>query len=230
MNNRTSLLFALLLLLFLVSTSAGFANVSSIQDQLRGLQLKIIGEKLKLIQEGILGITPTPVEVAVVPPPAVQEMTPEQLADTLQKQIRVLEGIIGALKPQAMAQEAARIEQQIAEVQKQVADATGDELSALQERLSQLTEDQIVLEQSVRKSLEDSLKYNQALLIRDQIKALQEKVDTLPRTPTGAAAPVPPGPSQSQLEQVQDSIDSLRLKIVQAQIQAIREKVAGLAR
>ena len=114
MNNRTSLLFALLLLLFLVSTSAGFANVSSIQDQLRGLQLKIIGEKLKLIQDGILGIAPTPPEVAVVPPPVVQEMTPEQLAVTLQKQVLVLEGIIGALKPQAMAQEAARIEQQIA--------------------------------------------------------------------------------------------------------------------
>src|SRR3989338_7604329 len=199
MNNRTSLLFALLLLLFLVSTSAGFANVSSIQDQLRGLQLKIIGEKLKLIQEGILGIAPTPPEVAVIPPPVVQEMTPEQLAVTLQKQVQVLEGIIGSLKPQAMAQEAARIEKAINEVQKQVAGATGDELLALQERLTQLTEDQVVLEQSVRKSLEDSLKYNQALLIRDQIKVLQEKVNTLPHTTTGAAASVPPGPSQSQL-------------------------------
>ena len=230
MNNRTSLLFALLLLLFLVSTSAGFANVSSIQDQLRGLQLKIIGEKLKLIQEGILGIAPTPPEVAVIHPPVVQEMTPEQLADTLQKQVQVLEGIIGSLRPQAMAQEAARIEKEISEVQKQVAGATGDELLALQERLTQLTEDQVALEQSVRKSLEDSLKYNQALLIRDQIKVLHEKVNTLPHTPTGAAVSVPPGPSQSQLQQVQDSIDKLRLKIVQAQIQAIREKVAGLAR
>lgn len=230
MNNRTSLLFALLLLLFFVSTSSGFANVSSIQDQLRGLQLKIIGEKLKLIQESILGIPSAPPKAEVVLPQATKEMTQAELADTLQKQIQVLDGVISSLKPRAMAEEADRIEAEIAEVQKAVGGATGEDLVALQDRLSVLTDAQAALERDVRKSLEDSLKYNQALLIRDQIKTLQEKVDTLPRVPTGSAAPAPSGPSQTQLDQVQDSIDKLRLKILQTQIQAIREKVAGLAR
>ena len=48
-ENRAPILFALLLLLFFVSTSAGFASVSSIQEQLRAIQLKLIAEKVKLL-------------------------------------------------------------------------------------------------------------------------------------------------------------------------------------
>lgn len=234
MNNRTPLLFALLLLLFFVSTSAGFADVSAIYDQLRGIQLKIIGEKLKIIQQGILGISPAPPKAEVyVPAPPPKEVTAEELASALHAQIKTLEGIVSVLKPQAMDEEAARIEKQIAEIQKQVAGATGDALLALQEKVSQLTSEQAVLEQSVRKALEDSLKYRQVLVIRDQIKLLQEKVDMLPR-----AAAIPStvstdassiGPSQEQLTEIQGSIDKLRLKLLQAQVKAIQEKITGLA-
>jgi len=234
MNNRTPLLFALLLLLFFVSTSAGFANFSAIQDQLRGLQLKVIGEKLKILQQGVLGVTTTPPKAASPLPPLVKEITAEELSATLKAEIKTLEGIVITLKPQAMDEEAVRIEKQLAEIQKEAASATGDELFALRERLSRLTSEQAALEQNVRKALEDSLKYRQVLIIRDQIKLLQEKVDVLPRAPTGpAAASVPAtsstGPSKEQLTEVQNSIDKLRLKLLQAQVKAIQEKIKSLA-
>ena len=53
-ETRAPIIFALLMLLFFVSTSAGFADVSSIQEQLRGIQFKLIREKIKLLQEGII--------------------------------------------------------------------------------------------------------------------------------------------------------------------------------
>jgi len=231
MENRAPLLFALLLLLFFVSTSAGFADLSAIQNQLQVIQLKIIGEKLKAIQQGVLGIATSPPPVAPAPVPTkAPEPTREELSRTLELQIRVLQGVVARLQPQAIAEETARIEQRIAQIGDEVKTATGDTLLALQDEMTRLVAEYETLQRQVRTALEDSIKHRQALVIGEQIRILQEKVNILPRQST---APVPNPVAEQQtatVKDIQDNIQKLKLKILQAQIQAVQEKVRQLAR
>lgn len=229
MENRAPLLFALLLLLFFVSTSAGLADVSAIQDKLRSLQLKIISEKLKLIQEGVLGLhTAAPVPRLPAAPATPPEPTREELSRILEEQIKILQSVVASLKPKAIGEEATRIEQEIARIVEELKTASGDQLIALQDQLNKLVAAHDALIQQVRQALEDSLKYKQALIISEQIRILQEKINTLPRPST---APNPLVQEQNTtLMNIQDSIQKLQLKVLQAQVKVIQEKVNQVAR
>ncbi len=230
MENRAPFLFALLLLLFFVSTSAGFADISAIQDQLQIIQLKIIGEKLKAIQRGVLGIAPTPPPPAAPPPqsPKADAPTQAELSRTLERQIQILQGVVATLQPQAISEEAARIENRIAEIGEEVKKATGDTLLALQDELARLAAQQDTLQQQIRVALEDSIKHKQTQFIREQIRVLQEKIAILPRPST---VPNPPVVQQNAtLMEIQDKIQKLQLRVLQTQVKVIQEKVLQITR
>ena len=227
MENRAPLLFALLLLLFFVSTSAGLADISAIQDQLRSAQLKLIGEKLKLLQEGVLGLRTAPAPPPAVASPATPEPTREELSRILEDQIKILQDVVASLRPKAIDEEASRIEQELTRIIGELKTASGDQLVVLRNQLDQLVAAHDTLTEQVRQSLEDSLKYKQALIISEQIRILQEKISTLPRPST---APNPLVQEQNTtLMNIQDAIQKLQLKILQAQIKVIQEKVHQVA-
>lgn len=228
-ENRAPLLFALLLLLFFVSTGSGFADISSIKNQIQSLQLKIIGEKLKVIQQGILGIDAGPPVMATLPSKVpVPEPTREELSRALEQQIQILQGVVARLQPQATAEEAARIEKRIAAIGEEVKKASGDKLISLQDEMADLAAQQNALERDVRQSLSDSIKYKQVQVIKEQIQVLQEKVATLPR-PSTVLSPV----AQEQnttVKDIQDNIQKLQLRILQAQVKVIQEKIRQITR
>lgn len=230
MENRAPLLFALLLLLFFVSTSAGLADISAIQDQLRSVQLKIIAEKLKILQKGVLGlhVGPAPAQAPPAGAPSAPEPTREELSRILEEQIKTLQGAVASLQPRAMEEEAVRIEQDIGRIVEAVKTASGDHLLALQDQLNKLIAAHDALVERVRQALEDSLKYKQAIVIAEQIRVLQEKINMLPRTPTAPSALSQQ--QQTTLADIQDTIQKLRLKILQAQVKVIQEKVGQIAR
>lgn len=229
MGNRAPLLFALLLLLFFVSTSAGLADISAIQDQLRSVQLKIIGEKLKILQQGVLGLHAGPALVPAPPAaPSAPEPTREELSRILGEQIKTLQGVVASLQPKAIEEEAVRIEQDIGRIVAAAKTASGDQLLVLQDQLNRLIAAHDALAERVRQALEDSLKYKQAVVIGEQIRVLQEKINTLPRTPTGVSALS--RQQQTTLTDIQDTIQKLRLKVLQAQVKVIQEKVGQIAR
>lgn len=223
-NNRAPLILALLLLLFFVSTSAGFADVSSVQEQLRAIQLKIIGEKLKMLQQGVLGLSNAP----SVKPPAISAPagpTPEELSRALEEQIQTLQGVVTTLRPRAIEEETTRIEERIRSIGQELKSAAGVKLVSLQEELGDLIAEHRALEAEVRKELDESLRYKQAVVIGEQIRALQEKVAMLPRAPTYATPKQEP-----DLSGVKDTIEKLQLKLLQAQVKAIQEKVSEVRR
>lgn len=225
-KNRAPILFALLFLLFFVSTSAGFADVSSIQEQLREIQLKLIREKVKLLQEGILNVRPAPPAPLPAAPPAPTEPQPtrEELSHTLEEQIRTLQGVVATLKPRAVEEEAAEIEGRIAAIGVELKTASDARLVSLQDELQNLIARHAALEKEVRQELDDALKYKQAVLIGQQIRTLQEKVATLPRIPAPAPVQTPDAGS------IRETIEKLQLKLLQAQVKAIQEKVGQAAR
>lgn len=227
-ENRAPLLFALLLLLFFVSTSAGFANLLAIQSEVDVIQLKVIGEKLKAIQQKILGIDVGPPPVAVIPPKPL-EPTREALSNTLEQQIQVLQGVVARLQPQATAEEAARIEKRIAEIGDEVNTVSGDGLLALKNELDGLIAQRDILEQQIRVALGDSIKYKQVQVIGEQIAVLREKIVTLPRQST-APNPVATQERDATVKDIQDNIQKLQLKVLQAQVKAIQDKVKQITR
>ncbi len=228
-ENRAPLLFALILLLFFVSTSAGFADLSAIQNQITAIQLKIIGEKLKAIQQGVLGIDTSPPPIVASPPPKAPELTREELSRTLGQQIQILQGVVATLQPKATAEEAARIEKRIAEIGTEVKTATGDKLLALQDELVRLAAQHGVLEQQVRTALEDSIKYKQAQIISEQIRVLQEKIAILPR-PSIVSNPLIAQQQDATVKDIQDNVQKLQLKVLLAQVKVIQEKIQQIAR
>ena len=222
-NNRAPILFALLLLLFFVSTSAGFADISSVQEQLRLIQLKVIGEKLKVLQKGVLNVTNAlPPPVASVPTSA--SPTREDLTQTLENQIRTLEGVVATLKPRAIDEEANRIESRIAQISAELKTAGGDALFSLEAELQNLVVEHAALQAQVKQQLEDSLTYKQAVAISQEIRTLQEKIITLPRAPVSAPKPA------TDAVGVKDTIERLQLKLLHAQVKALQEKVGQVSR
>lgn len=238
-ENRAPILFALLLLLFFVSTSAGFASVSSIQEQLRAIQLKLIAEKVKLLQQDIIKVGQEQVaereaarEEQILPfALTADEPKGEELARLLEQQVQVLEGVIAALRPRAIDEEARRIEQRIGEIKAELKDASGVKLLDLQTELNELLSAYEALQAEVRRSLTDSITYRQALVIGEQIRQIQAKAQVLPREiPKPVVVPVsaPLPEVDPAVKAVEEQVEKLRLKVVQVQVKVIQEKINQL--
>lgn len=241
-ENRAPIVVALLLLFFLVSTSAGFAAISGVQDQLRAIQLKLIQEKIKVLQQGIIDAGKQQVkerEVAVAERRASavalaekEKNTPSrvELSAALERQIQTLQGVIGSLRPRAIEEETARIEKRIAEITAAVKTATGTALQDLQTELNDLLKEYNDLQEEVRKSLAESITYRQALVIGEQIRAVQAKVQVLPKA-QAAEATVKKSETSTEattVKAIEAQVEALRLKVIQAQIKAIQEKINAI--
>ncbi len=215
--NRLALVISFLLLLFFVSTSSGMADVSAIQDQLRALQLKLVGQKVKQFQDQILQLGKSKPGAAVsssAPAPS-----PEEMSVRLQNEITALESLVGSLQPRALEERTEELENRINGINQQIKSASGSALLQLQDDLSVALADYNQLQEQVQSALEASLKERQAAALRAQIQLLQQKILLLPR-------PVPqPTPQFSVL---QDQIQKAQLKLIQAQAAAIREKINQL--
>ena len=215
--NRLALVVSFLLLLFFVSTSSGMADVSAIQDQLRGLQLKLVGQKIKQFQDQILQLgKPKPDAAAYQQAPA---PSPEEMSVRLQNEITALESLVASLQPRALEERTAELENRISSINQQIQSATGPALLQLQKDLAAALADYNTLQQQVQSALEASLKEQQAAALRAQIQLLQQKILLLPRP---VPSPVP------QFSVLQDQIQKAQLKLIQAQATAIREKINQL--
>ncbi|MEK7082218.1 MAG: hypothetical protein AAB915_00885 [Patescibacteria group bacterium] len=223
--NRAALIVSFLLLIFFVSTSAGFASVSSVQDQLRALQLKLVGEKIKQLQEAILNVgKPKPAEEEQSAKPTVEEMQ-----SRIQTQIRALESLVASFKPQVIEERAALLEARIDAINQEIQAATGSRLAELQSDLENALADYTALRRDVRSALEASLKEQQIAALRSQIRVLQEKVLLLPRPAPQAAVPAPSASSPSlQYSVLREELQKAKLKLIQAQSAAIQEKINQL--
>ncbi len=227
------LVIALLLLFFFVATSASFADLTAVQGQLRDLQLKLIGEKIKLIQEKIYEVRrPKPETLA-----ATKTMTVGELSQSLEMQIKALESVVASLRPRILDEETARIEQRIAAINSELQTASGTRLLELQDELRKAAADYQNLQQAVRVALEDSIKERQAVVLREQIRALQGKLVVVQAEEFGrGAAPLAPGvpvPSRAvttPTQVVQGELEKAQLKLIQAQVKAIQEKILQMRR
>ena len=236
-ENRAPIVIALLLLFFLVSTSAGFANISAVQDSLRSVQLKLIQEKIKLLQQGIIDAGKQQVKERAAgdekrtAASALIKAEPnrEELAGTLERQITTLQSVIGSLRPRAIEEETARIEKRIGEIKEKVKTASGVVLRDLQDELNGLLAEYNALQDDVRSALAESITYRQALVIQEQVRAVQAKVQVLPRAQAAEIAPTKSTvATDAAVKGIEDQVEKLRLKIIQAQIKAIQEKISTL--
>ena len=234
-ETRAPIIFALLMLLFFVSTSAGFADVSSIQEQLRGIQFKLIREKIKLLQEGIIEagkqqVKEREVSKAGQMSPALVKAEPnrDELARTLEAQIRTLQGVVAALRPRSIEQRTAEIEKRIGEIKEELKTAAGTKLAALQGELNGLLARYEELQEDVRQALVESITYRQALVIGEQIREVQAKVQILPQEAKAAPAKVSPPAVDPAVRAVEAEVEKLRLRVLQAQAKAIQEKINQL--
>ncbi len=234
-ETRAPIIFALLMLLFFVSTSAGFADVSSIQEQLRGIQFKLIREKIKLLQEGIIEagkqqVKEREVAKASQMPLALVKAEPnrDELARTLEAQIRTLQGVVATLRPRSIEQRTAEIENRIGGIKEELKTAAGAKLAALQDELNGLLAQYEALQEDVRQALAESITYRQALVIGEQIRAVQAKVQILPQEAKAAPAKVSPPAVDPAVRAVEAEVEKLRLRVLQAQAMAIQEKINQL--
>ena len=234
-ETRVPIIFALLMLLFFVSTSAGFANISGIQEQLRTIQLTLIREKLKLLQEGIIEagkqqVKEREVSKAGQMSPALVKAEPnrDELARTLEAQIRTLQGVVAALRPRSIEQRTAEIEKRIGEIKEELKTAAGTKLAALQGELNGLLARYEELQEDVRQALVESITYRQALVIGEQIREVQAKVQILPQEAKAAPAKVSPPAVDPAVRAVEAEVEKLRLRVLQAQAKAIQEKINQL--
>lgn len=224
--NRLALIISLLLLIFFVGTSSGFADLSSIQEKLREIQVKLIGEKIKLIQEQIIEAGKQKVKEDAISPASAPEsaVSREELSRNIENQIKILGNVILSLKPKAVEEETARLEKRIAEIRSEIEKATGGRLLELQDELGQVLSDYNKLEQDVTQSLEDSLKQKQTIVLQEQIRLLQEKVRLLPQPvvvmPKSASID-----EQAQLKSLQEQVEKVRLKLLQQQVKVLQEKI-----
>ena len=142
-ENRAPIVVALLLLFVLVSTSAGFANISGIQDTLRSVQLKLIQEKIKLLQKGIIDAGKQQIQEredrekkqagALLQMKA--EPSRQELETALERQIATLQGVVNSLRPRAIDEETSRIEKRIGEIKEKVKTESVTALQNLQDEL-----------------------------------------------------------------------------------------------
>jgi hypothetical protein len=220
---RATLVVASLLLLLLVSTSNGFANLSAIQEKLRDVQLKLVGEKIKLIQKQISDIGR---EKPAEPAPEAQ-LSKEELASRIENQIKGLEALIKNLKPRVIEEETARLEKEIARIYLETRTATGERLLELQKELSAVLADYGKLQEQVKQSLEESLRHRQALILQEQLKVLKAKVGAIP-TGTPAPVPVKEPAAKKNFEAIQAELEKVKLKLLQTQAKEIQASIYKL--
>lgn len=220
--NRTAVLFALLALLFFVSTSSGLADISAVQEQLRTVQLKLVGLKIKLLQEAITEVgKPDEVQqpVEVLEP----VLSREELTQRIENQIVILESLITSLKPRALADRTAELEARIEAINQETKTATGERLEELARELEATLVDHQALQREVRDSLEVTLKERQVAVLQEQVNILQEKVSVLPHPALREQQPV-----GSDYPALRDQIEKAQLRLLQAKMKAIQEKIDEL--
>lgn len=235
MTNRTVLVIAALFLLFLVSTSAQFASISSVQEQLREaqlkLQLKIIGEKVLTLQGEVLKVGKEEI-VAVSPLP--EAVSREELEAGLENQIKMLETVVASLRPKAREEEIARIEQRVQEISQEVRTTNDEEaLQGLQAELEELVASQAVLQAEVGDSLAEELKRQQALLLQAKVRELQARIQNMPKEPSVSQAAQSSGakkPDPATLRLVQDEIEKVQIRLLQTKAKAIQEQINSIGK
>jgi len=215
--NRAALLLSLLVLLFFVSTSSGLADLSAAQDALRALQLKLVGQKVRQLQDDILQFAKQG-SVSSAPSSA-PTPTPEGMSQRIQTELTALESLVASLKPRALDERIAALQSRINAISQEIQTATGARLQQLQADLQVTLADYEGLQQEVHDALDATLKEQQAAALRQQIKILQEKILLLPRQ----APSSPP-----QFSTLQDQVQKVQLKLIQAQIVAIQQKIQQL--
>lgn len=228
---RATILVAVLLLGLFLGTSSGFASLSIIQDQLRSIQLKLIHERLKLIQEKVLEVKTVSDQPVVAPPIPEKEPNAKELSQTLQGQIRVLEDIVKNLKPKALEEETLRLEKRLAEINEELRSASGNRLQELQSELAAVLRDYELLQGDVRASVEAAIKSRQAAVLREHIQTVQQKLNLVQiqeKVAAGLPAPKPVPADRSTIAYLRESIEKVKLKLLQAQIKAIRENILKL--
>ena len=220
---RATLVVASLFLLFFIATSSGFANVSAVQEKLREVQLKLIGEKIKLLQKQVSDVgREKPAEP--VPEP---QLSKEELAGRLENQIKGLEALIKDLKPRIIEEETARLEKEIARIYLETRTATGERLLELQKELSAVLADYSKLQEQVKTAVQESIRQRQALILQEQLKVLKAKVGAIP---TGTPAPVPVAEpaAKKNFEAIQAEIEKVKLKLLQTQAKEIQASIDKL--
>ena len=215
--NRIAVLLALLVLLFFVTTSTGLADLSAIQEQLRALQLKLIKEKVRDLNSQVQQAAQfKPAPRVHSPEPA---LSAEEMSQRIQNEIAALDSVVSSLKPRAIDEEIKALDGRISAISKEIQAASGPRLVQLQSELQNILADYAALQEEVKNALEASLKEQQAALLREQIRRVQEKILLLPR-PTQ-----PTGTDKASLQVVNDQVQKAQLKLLQVQMRAIQEKI-----
>jgi hypothetical protein len=227
-GRRIAVLGIIFLLLFFVSFGTGFANISVIREQIKAVEVKILGERVRLLKEKILGI-----QKPVPSPPSEPELSRRELAKSLENEIAALQRVTGELKPRMIQEETLRLEKRIAEINQAFERADSKEvLLSLQEELNNVLSEYEKLQEEIRSSLADSLRARQAVLLQEEIKLLREKILLIPRTPSPAVSPPPAVSSaldiRAAAEAARNQIEKARLKLLQAQVKAIQEKIRSI--
>lgn len=213
-----------LLFLFFISTNFGFADISSIREKLRELQLRLIKERVKVLRGEVEKVGSEKLRESQTLPPTEPPVAREELAKRLEDQIRILEGVVASLKPKAIEEETGRLDKKIAEIRSALDTAEGERLVELQRELETVLVDYAKIEVEVKRSVEESLKQKQAAVIKEQIKILQEKILLVPRPQPALPTKAEPQ-DQERVKALQEAIEKIRLKILQTQVKALQEKV-----
>ena len=236
MSNKV-LTIALLLLFFFVATSSSMADLTAVQGQLRDIQLKLIGAKIKSIQEQIYGLNLSPISAAPTVS-GLQPVTTGELSKSLGEQIVALEKVVTTLKPRLLDEKTAELEQKIALINQQLPTATGSVLWDLRAELQKVAVEYQNLQRYAKQALEDSIKERQAFVLREQIRSLQEKLTVLRVQEFGRSNVVQPAPGipvvgpevTTPTQVVQAELEKAQLKLIQAQVKAIQEKILQIRR
>ena len=221
-NTRLHLVLAFLLLFFFVATSAGFANVSGVQEQLRDLQLKLVKERLKQVQEQILQVSKKKSEEE---PP----VSREELKKRVENRINALDAVVRELKPRAIQEETARLEARIAAINQELPLAEGERLIQLKNELAQILKEYAAIQEEIKKSLQESLEQKQALLLQQQARILQEKILLTPQVkPVIPVAPQALTKDHAKVKALQEDIEKVQLRLLQEQSRALQRKIDEL--
>jgi len=193
------------------------------QEKLREIQLKLIGEKIKLLQKQVTDVgKEKPAEPAKEP-----ELSKEELSARLENQIKGLEAVIKDLKPRVIEEETARIEKETALINVELKTATGERLVELQEKLSQLLVDYSKVQDQVKTALEESIREKQAFVLQEKLKVLRAQVNAVP-TGTPAPVPVKEPAAKKNFEQIQAELEKAKLKLLQTQAKEIQASIDKL--
>lgn len=226
-NKKALIIWGLVGVLVIYFGINGFAGIAEVQEQIKSIKLKIIGEQIKLLQEKILGAgkeKPKPVVVESEP-----VKSKEELSKSLEEQIKQLEAVVRVLRPKAMDEEVLRLEKKITEISVAIGAAEGEKLVDLQKEFNKAVTDYNKLSLEVRKALDENIKAKQADAIREQIRALKEKISLLP-TPESfkKVAAVKDESKKASLQLLQEQIKAVKAKLLAEQIKAVQEKIDQL--